>query len=231
VPVVDPAGIVMVVEESVRSAVKAAALEAFLSIVTVTSFEEIALEVAVIVEVPAASATVALFLESVTVGALSSSRIVIVTDCVPDSVPFITEAMSMIAVSSTSSRASWTAVNVAVPVVWPAGILIVVEESVKSEVSVAELEAFLSIVTVTSIEEMALEVAVMTEVAAASATFTLFLERETVGAVSSSRIVIVLSPPVKLALSAEDIEMITVSLASYRRSFNPVKVTAFEVVP
>ena len=66
----------------------------------------------------------ALFTASVTLGAASSSVIVVVACWVPDSVPFVTLVMSTMTVSFASSSASCTAVTVAVPVVLPAVITI-----------------------------------------------------------------------------------------------------------
>ena len=98
--------------------------------VTVTACPDTALNVAVTVPTPAASAIFTVLTESTTDGGSSSSVIVMVCCCVPFSVPFVTPVISKITVSFASSKTSWTAVTVVVPVVWPAGMVIVEEAKV-----------------------------------------------------------------------------------------------------
>ncbi len=82
--------------------------------------------VAVTVALPAASAMGEPVRLSVTVGLASSSVMVAVACWVPDSTPLVTLLMSTMMVSSSSSRASWTAVSVTVPVVDPAEMAMLV---------------------------------------------------------------------------------------------------------
>ena len=94
---------------------------------TVISASVIPLNVAVKVkDDPAFSAIVVAEVVNVTVGALSFSVIVIVTDCVPLSVasPPETPSIEIIAVSSLSYTLSSVGVKLTVPVVLPALIVI-----------------------------------------------------------------------------------------------------------
>ena len=72
--------------------------------------------------------------------------------------------------------------RVAVPVVWPAVMVMVVDDSVKSLFSVAVLPLWRPMVTTVSVAAAALRVAVMMAVPAASATLALLTDRVTVGA-------------------------------------------------
>ena len=82
--------------------------------------------VAVNFATPAFSAIVAWSTAKVTVGALSSSAIVVVAVCVPDSVPLVTPVMSTTTVSPPSKTVSGTAVTVTKPLSEPAAITICV---------------------------------------------------------------------------------------------------------
>ena len=73
------------------------------------------------------SATVTLLTEIV---GPSSSLMVAVTCCVPNSVPLVTVEISTMMVSSSSSRASCTAVRVMEPVVLPGAITMEVPDRV-----------------------------------------------------------------------------------------------------
>ena len=79
---------------------------------------------AVNVATPPASAMLALSTPRVTLGTASSSVIVVVCCWVPSSVPLVTLSISTTTVSLFSSRVSWTAVTVAVPVVCLAAMTI-----------------------------------------------------------------------------------------------------------
>ncbi len=88
--------------------------------------------VAVNVATPAAFSAIDVVPLKVTVGATSSSVIVTVACCVPDSVaplPPVTFVMSAITVSEPSNKASSVGSIVTVPVVVPAGIVIVTLEA------------------------------------------------------------------------------------------------------
>ena len=65
-----------------------------------------------------------------TAGGLSSSLIMKVTCWFPFSIPFATPVISKMTASSTSSKISCIPVTVVVPVVWPAGMIIVEEAKV-----------------------------------------------------------------------------------------------------
>ena len=92
---------------------------------TVTSAEAATDRVAVrVIELPLFSAIELALADSDTVGVLSSSVIVNVTCCVPLSIAFVTELMSMTAVSLLSERLSFVGENVVVPVVEPAETVI-----------------------------------------------------------------------------------------------------------
>ena len=80
------------------------------------------------VDVPAASTMLVGAMAIVTVGAGSSSVIVTVSRCVPDSVPLVTLLMSTMMVSLVSSSVSCTAVSVTEPLVLPARITICAPE-------------------------------------------------------------------------------------------------------
>ena len=89
--------------------------------------ERLTLKVALVVEPVFPSVTVTSLME---MAGPSSSMMVAVTCCVPDSVPLVTLDMSTMMVSSTSSMESWTAVRVTEPLVLPGGITIEVAEAV-----------------------------------------------------------------------------------------------------
>ena len=92
---------------------------------TVTSAEAVVERVAVsVIDVPLFSAMELALADRDTVGVLSSSVIVSVTCWVPLSVAFVTELMSMMAVSSPSEVLSFVGVKVVVPVVEPAETVI-----------------------------------------------------------------------------------------------------------
>ena len=77
-----------------------------------------------VIELPLFSAIELALAASVTVGVLSLSIMVRVICCVPLSVAFVTELISMTAVSSLSWTVSSVGVNVVVPVVDPAETVI-----------------------------------------------------------------------------------------------------------
>ena len=89
--------------------------------------ERLTLKIALTVWPVFPSVTVALLIEMV---GPSSSVMIAVTCCVPDSMPLVTVEISTMIVSSTSSMESWTAVRVIEPLVLPGGITIEVPEAV-----------------------------------------------------------------------------------------------------
>ena len=89
--------------------------------------EIVTVKLALTVEPVLPSVTVTLPMEIV---GPSSSMMVAVTCCVPDSVPLVTLEISTTMVSSTSSSASCTAVRVIDPLVDPGGITIELPERV-----------------------------------------------------------------------------------------------------
>ena len=97
---------------------------------TVTLRPDCAESVAAKVATPPASAMLALSTPSVTLGASSSSVIVVVRCWVPCSVPLVTLSISTTTVSLSSSRVSSPAVTITVPVVSPAAMTICVPERV-----------------------------------------------------------------------------------------------------
>ena len=69
-------------------------------------------------------------IDRLTVGGSSSSVIVMVSCCVPFSVPFVTLTISKTTVSLASSKTSCTAETVVLPIVSPGGMVIVEDDKV-----------------------------------------------------------------------------------------------------
>ena len=97
---------------------------------TVTGSEDAADNVAVKVATPPVSEITVVSTDSVTVGGLSSSVIVVVRCCEPDSAALVTPVTSTITVSSFSSSKSDTELTVTAPLISPAAMTICVPERV-----------------------------------------------------------------------------------------------------